>query len=125
MLRAPRAMQTADGWIVLAPTTGQQIKRAMVAAGLEDKLPDLRSQPDPIATSQLFFELLAPRLGDRTTAEWSAVFAEADVPASAVMTKAEHVEDEQVMHNAIYRTVPDPTLGMAPVTSARRSRRNS
>ena len=37
----------------------------------------------------------------------------ADVPASAVMTKAEHVEDEQVMHNAIYRTVPDPTLGMA------------
>ena len=42
-----------------------------VAAGLEDKLPDLRSQPDPIATSQLFFELLAPRLGDRTTAEWS------------------------------------------------------
>ena len=37
MLRAPRAMQTADGWLVLAPTTGQQIKRAMTAAGLEEQ----------------------------------------------------------------------------------------
>jgi crotonobetainyl-CoA:carnitine CoA-transferase CaiB-like acyl-CoA transferase len=113
MLRAPRAMQTSDGWIVLAPTTGQQIKRAMLAAGLEDKLADLRSQPDPIATSERFFELLALRLRDRTTGEWTAIFAEADVPASAVMTKAEHLDDEQVAHNAIYRTVPDPTLGTA------------
>ena len=113
MLRAPRAMETADGWLVLAPTTGQQIKRAMLAAGLEDKLTDLRSQPDPIATSERFFELLAPRLRDRTTAEWTTIFAEADVPASAVMTKADHLEDEQVAHNAIYRIVPDPTLGTA------------
>ena len=111
MLRAPRAMQTADGWIVLAPTTGQQIKRAMLAAGLEDKLTDLRSQPDPIATSERFFELLAPRLRDRPTADWSTAFADADVPASAVMNKAEHLDDEQVVHNAIYRVVPDPTLG--------------
>jgi crotonobetainyl-CoA:carnitine CoA-transferase CaiB-like acyl-CoA transferase len=111
MLRAPRAMRTADGWIVLAPTTGQQIKRAIVAAGLERRLAELRSQPDPIATSERFFELLAPRLNEHTTAEWTAIFAEADVPASAVMTKAEHIEDQQVVHNAIYRIVSDPMLG--------------
>jgi crotonobetainyl-CoA:carnitine CoA-transferase CaiB-like acyl-CoA transferase len=113
MLRAPRAMQTADGWIVLAPTTGQQIKRAMLAAGLDDMLADLRSQPDPIATSERFFELLAPRVRERTSAEWTATFADADVPASAVMSKAEHVEDEQVVHNAIYRVVSDPVVGNA------------
>jgi crotonobetainyl-CoA:carnitine CoA-transferase CaiB-like acyl-CoA transferase len=111
MLRAPRAMQTADGWLVVAPTSGQQVKRAVVAAGLEHKLGELRSQPDAIAVSELFFELVAPRVGERTTAEWTAIFAEADVPASAVMTKAEHLEDEQVAHNAIYRIVADPTMG--------------
>jgi len=111
MLRAPRAMQTADGWFVVAPTTGQQVKRAMIAAGLEDRLDELRSQPSPIAVSERFFELVAPRMVERTTAEWTAIFAEADVPASPVMTKAEHVDDEQVTHNAIYRTVADPALG--------------
>ena len=111
MLRAPRAMQTADGWFVVAPTTGQQVKRAMAAAGLEEQLGELRSQPNPIAVSERFFELIAPRMPEHTTAEWTAIFAEADVPASGVMTKAEHVDDAQVAHNAIYRTVTDPTLG--------------
>lgn len=111
MLRAPRAMRTADGWFVVAPTTGQQVKRAMIAAGLEHRLGELRSQPDPIAVSERFFELVAPCLTARTTAEWTAIFAAADVPASGVMTKADHIDDAQVVHNAIYRTVPDPTLG--------------
>jgi len=113
MLRAPKVMQAADGWIVVSPTTGQQIKRALIAAGLEDKLADLRSQPDPTAVSKRFFELMAPRVRERTLAEWAAAFAEADVPASAVMTKAEHLDDAQVVHNAIYRIVDDPVLGSA------------
>ena len=113
MLRAPRALETADGWIVLAPTTGQQIKRAMIAAGLEDQRAELRSQPDAIAVSHRFFELMAPRMMLRTAAEWAATFAEADVPASVVMTKAEHIDDAQVVHNAIYRVVDDATLGRA------------
>jgi len=83
----------------------------MIAAGLEHKIADLRSQPDAIAGSERFFELVSPRLRERATGEWTAIFAEADVPASAVMTKAEHIDDEQVVHNAIYRVVPDPTLG--------------
>ena len=111
MLRAPRALQAADGWIVVAPTTGRQLKRAMTAAGLEDKLDDLRSQPDPTSVSRRFFELMEPRVRERSVADWTAAFAEADVPASAVMTKAEHLDDAQVVHNAIYRIVDDPVLG--------------
>jgi crotonobetainyl-CoA:carnitine CoA-transferase CaiB-like acyl-CoA transferase len=117
MLRAPRAMRTADGWLVVSPTTGQQIKRAMIAAGLEDRIIELRSQPDTIAGSERFFELIAPRMSERTSAEWTSIFAEADVPASAVMTKAEHIDDEQVAHNMIYRIVSDPVTG-----SVRRTR---
>ena len=58
-----------------------------------------------------FFELFGDHLRSRTTAEWTAIFAEADVPCSAVMSTAEHLDDEQVVHNRMYRIVPDPTLG--------------
>ena len=33
------------------------------------------------------------------------------MPCSAVMSTAEHLDDEQVVHNRMYRIVPDPTLG--------------
>jgi crotonobetainyl-CoA:carnitine CoA-transferase CaiB-like acyl-CoA transferase len=108
MLSAPRTLPTADGWIVLAPVSGQQIKRALVAAGLGDLLDDMRSQPDPIAASHRFFELFGDHLRSRTSAEWAAVFAEADVPASAVMSLEQHLADEQVVHNGIYRTAELP-----------------
>jgi crotonobetainyl-CoA:carnitine CoA-transferase CaiB-like acyl-CoA transferase len=111
MLSAPRLLPTSDGWLVLAPVSGQQIKRALVAAGLEHAIDELRGQPDSIAGSRRFFELFGDHLRSRTTAEWTAIFAEADVPASAVKTTAEHVDDEQVVHNRTYRVVADPVLG--------------
>jgi crotonobetainyl-CoA:carnitine CoA-transferase CaiB-like acyl-CoA transferase len=83
----------------------------MIAVGLEAQLGELRSQPSPIAVSERFFELVAPRMVEHTTAEWTAIFAAADVPASTVMTKAEHIADTQVANNAIYRTFADPTSG--------------
>ena len=60
--------------------------------------------------SERFFELVGPRMLAHTTAEWSEIFAAADVPASAVMTKAEHIADVQVANNAIYRIVAE-TVG--------------
>ena len=74
-------------------------------------LDEMKSQPDPIAASRRFFQLFGDHLRSRTTAEWTEIFAEADVPCSAVMSTAEHLDDEQVVHNRMYRIVPDPTLG--------------
>lgn len=111
MLRAARPLPTADGWLVLAPVSGRQIKRAMIAAGLEHEIDDLKAQPDPLAGSERFFELMSDSLRGRTTAEWTEIFAAADVPASPVMSKAEHVVDPQAAHNAIYRISTDPVLG--------------
>ena len=111
MLGAPRPLPTADGWLVMAPVTGQQIKRALVAAGLATAMDELKALPDAVAASCRFFELLGDHLRGRSTAEWLAVFAEADVPASAVMTKAEHLADEQVAHQAVYRVVDEPRVG--------------
>jgi crotonobetainyl-CoA:carnitine CoA-transferase CaiB-like acyl-CoA transferase len=117
MLRAPRPLPTADGWVVLAPVSGQQIKRAIVAAGLEHALDDLKRQPDALAASRRFFALLDDHLRSRPTAEWMAVFAEADVPASAVMSKSEHLADVQVVHNETYRIADEP--GVGPVRRVR------
>ncbi len=103
MLRSPRPLPTSDGWIVLAPVSGHQIKRAMIAAGLEHAVADLKSQPDAVAAAERFFELFGDHLRNRTSAEWVAIFSAADVPASAVMTKADHLDDPQVAHNEIYR----------------------
>ena len=113
MLRAPRPLPTADGWIVLAPVSGAQLKRAMIAAGLESQLADLRAQADPIATSERFFELMGDHLAGKPTVEWVSIFGAADVPCSAVMSKAEHFDDEQVVHAATYRIVDDPAVGRA------------
>jgi crotonobetainyl-CoA:carnitine CoA-transferase CaiB-like acyl-CoA transferase len=110
-LRAPRPLATSDGWIVIAPVSGKQIKRALAAAGLEHALDELRTQTDPFAATELFYRLFDGALRGRSTAEWEAIFAEADVPAGAVMTKAEHIVDEQVVHNATYRIVDDPYAG--------------
>jgi crotonobetainyl-CoA:carnitine CoA-transferase CaiB-like acyl-CoA transferase len=117
MLGAPRPLPTADSWVVLAPVSGQQIKRALVAAGLEAAMAELKAQPDAVAASQRFFELFGDHLRSRTTAEWLAVFADADVPASAVMGKAEHLADEQVAHQAMYRIADEP--GVGPVRRVR------
>ena len=111
MLAAPRTLPTADGWVVLAPVSGQQIKRALTAAGLGSAIEELKAIADPVASSQRFFELFGDHLRTRTTDEWMRIFAEADVPASAVLSKAEHLEDEQVVHNRVYRVVDEPGVG--------------
>jgi crotonobetainyl-CoA:carnitine CoA-transferase CaiB-like acyl-CoA transferase len=117
MLDAPRTLATADGWVVLAPVSGQQIKRALTAAGLESSIDELKSIPDPVAASHRFFELFGDHLRARTTDEWMQIFADADVPASAVLTKAEHLDDPQIAHNGVYRVVDEP--GTGPVRRAR------
>jgi crotonobetainyl-CoA:carnitine CoA-transferase CaiB-like acyl-CoA transferase len=113
VLRSARPLQTGDGWIVIAPVTGRQVKRALEAVGLADQAPALRALTDPLAVSEQFFGLLDGHLAGRTTVEWMAVFAAADVPASPVMSKAEHLVDAQVVHNATYRVEPTVEGGRA------------
>jgi crotonobetainyl-CoA:carnitine CoA-transferase CaiB-like acyl-CoA transferase len=103
VLSSARPLQTADGWIVIAPVTGRQVKRALEAVGLADRAPALRTLSDPLAVSEQFFALLDGHLAGRTTAAWLDVFTAADVPAGPVMRIAEHLDDAQVAHNAIYR----------------------
>lgn len=110
-LRAPRALPTKDGAIVLAPVSGRQIKRALAAAGLGERAGHLRAVPNERVASELY-ELIGDRLKTRTTKAWVTIFEAADVPVSEVLTMSVHLEDPQVEHSKIYRIVDDPSIGL-------------
>jgi crotonobetainyl-CoA:carnitine CoA-transferase CaiB-like acyl-CoA transferase len=106
-MRANRVLPTSDGGIVISPVSGNQLKRALVAAGLEDRIEELKSIRDRTAMSSHFYQMMVPKLGTDTTENWVARFIQADVPVSAVFDMEEHISDPQVVHNRLYSLAVD------------------
>ncbi|MDQ2728621.1 MAG: CoA transferase [Actinomycetota bacterium] len=106
-----RPLRTEDGWLLVSPVSGKQLKRALAAAGRPDAVALLRAVEDARTMTSMFLGLLAEVLPSRPTAEWEQVFADADVPASAVLSVDDHVADHQLAHNATFRVTEDPILG--------------
>ena len=102
---------TADGHIVVAPSSGSHVRRACDAVGHPEWIGDLKTLRG--------FEQLAPELMARlasvtvseSTAHWVAAFELHDVPVAPVLDLDGHLEHPQVVHNAIYRTVEHHSLG--------------
>lgn len=106
-----KPFRTADSWLTLAPVSGKQMRSALAAIDKSDSWDELISRA---ATGDLldhFAEVMAPELAKKTTSEWERIFAEADVPASAVLTIEEHMASEQVVHNGTYDTINEPSVG--------------
>jgi crotonobetainyl-CoA:carnitine CoA-transferase CaiB-like acyl-CoA transferase len=106
-MRANRVLPTSDGGIVMSPVSGRQLKRALTAAGLEDRVEELKSIPDPTAMSSHFYQIMVDKLGTDTTENWVARFNQADVPVAAVFNMEEHFSDPQVVHNRLYSLAGD------------------
>jgi len=100
---------TAEGYVVLSPVSGRQVRRAMEAVGCGDKFGDVMSAPKTEVFA-VFAGAIAPTLLTNTAAHWEEVMIEADVPAAAVRTFVEHLADEQTLHNQTYRPVDDPSV---------------
>lgn len=104
-------IRTADGWIVVAPSTRNQVERACRAAGHPEWVEELAGLTD--------FRQLAPALMSRIegvtragpTAAWLAAFDAADVPAAPVLDLDAHLSDPQVAHNHTYGELDHPRLG--------------
>ena len=81
-----RPWPTRDGWMVVLPYTKEQYDRIFAAAGREDLLGDERyaTGRQRIANSGFLYDLVGRMLASRTTAEWLTFFREQDVPAGAV-----------------------------------------
>ena len=108
-LAARSNLRTADGWLILSPVSGKQVRAAMEAAGVGDRFGEVM-EADRAQTFQVFMGIIEPALAAKPAAEWETIFADADVPAARIRNFAEHIADEQTVHNRTYRTVADPNL---------------
>lgn len=101
---------TADGYIVVSPVSGRQLRRALEAVGRGDYFSRVMDSEKP-KILETFSACLAPELLHKSAEEWEQVFRSADVPAAAVRTFADHISDEQMAHNDTYREVEDRDVG--------------
>jgi crotonobetainyl-CoA:carnitine CoA-transferase CaiB-like acyl-CoA transferase len=101
----------ADGPLVIAPSSGRQIKAALDVVGHPEWQESLRDMPNRNTLMSLFTQKIRPVLKTATTAEWIRRFSEADVPVAPVLDRAEHLVDAQVVHNRIYQTYVHPEYG--------------
>jgi crotonobetainyl-CoA:carnitine CoA-transferase CaiB-like acyl-CoA transferase len=108
---AVRPLQTADGFLVVSPVSGDQLRALVGAVGHPEWADELRACRSPVDMIHRMNELLEGVLRDRSTASWLDAFAHADVPASSLLTPAEHLADKQVAFNELYYCIQDSTLG--------------
>jgi crotonobetainyl-CoA:carnitine CoA-transferase CaiB-like acyl-CoA transferase len=108
-----RPQRTRDGWISVLPYTRRNFEDVFTAGGRADLMDDerIRSARARIEHANSLYADVADIMTQRTTAEWLAFCAEAGVPASAVPTLDELIDDlpEDVHPRAgRYKVLPQP-----------------
>ncbi|MGH8998215.1 MAG: CaiB/BaiF CoA transferase family protein [Acidimicrobiia bacterium] len=114
---ANSVLPTRDGWILLAPTAGEHVKRSCEAAGHPEWVDELRSIRDTSALNPALMSRLASATVTGTTSHWVAAFEAADVPVAPALDLDGHLADPQVVSEGLYPQRDDPDLG--PVRFAR------
>ena len=115
-----RPLATADGWVLVVPMTADQIRRALRAAGIEDRFDQVIGVSDGLTLTRRFYSELEPVLRGGTTASWLAAMEAHDVPAAPCLTIDEHLADEQTVHNELYQVHEWPDwAGVGPMRQVR------
>jgi crotonobetainyl-CoA:carnitine CoA-transferase CaiB-like acyl-CoA transferase len=106
-----RPVRATDGWLMLVPLSGEQIRQCCHAVGHPEWIDDLRAAAPGVMTAMLFdlVESVTSISGD--TAHWLATFAGRDVPVAPCHTLDEHLADDQVRHNELYAIGETPGVG--------------
>jgi len=108
-----RPIATADGYICLSANTDAQAHAFFDAIGR----PELKTDPDfatvaaRTANTARYFALRAEALKARSTAEWLAIFAAADVPAMPYNRIADLLRDPQLRASGLVSDGEHPTEG--------------
>jgi crotonobetainyl-CoA:carnitine CoA-transferase CaiB-like acyl-CoA transferase len=108
--RGVRPVPTKDGWLMVNPVRGVQLKRALEAFGRAESIAELKKLDNSAATHR-FFVIAEEAAVARTTAEWLEIMAAHDVPAAPVFDFDAHYMDPQVVHNGTYTEIADPRFG--------------
>lgn len=110
-------VRTNDGYLVVAPSQGKQIKNACIACGHPEWVDELRHIRDYHELGPKLMALIESVTAGGSMMEWQSKFESHDVPVAPVFDLDQHLGDPQIVHNRLYGELDDPRLG--PVRFAR------
>lgn len=117
-IMAPTGLYRAsDGHIVIQVSNDHEWKRLSEAIDLRELADDERFSTNDarVENRALMNEMLNSKLLQRTRAEWIAIFHAVQVPAGAVNSVGEALDDPQVRANDMVIRMNHPKLGTIPV----------
>jgi crotonobetainyl-CoA:carnitine CoA-transferase CaiB-like acyl-CoA transferase len=108
-----RPYRTKDGYIGLMPYTNAHWRRFFTLAGRPELTADERFS-DPSSRSRNIEELygvLAEMVAGKSTAEWTELLAEADIPMTTVKSPEDLLADRHLAKTGFFRDEVHPTEG--------------
>jgi len=121
-----RPYRTLDGYIGLLPYTSSQWQRFFTLAGAPQFIDDARFA-DPAKRSEnidALYGVLAALVAKRSTAQWLALLADADIPMAPILSPDEVLEDPHLQAIGFFGESEHPSEGAVrtigiPVTFSR------
>ncbi|MFN8026684.1 MAG: CoA transferase [Acidimicrobiia bacterium] len=110
-----RPVPTRDGWMVIAMVTGRQIRDTVELLGHPEWAKELRAIPDQGDMVRELFDRVERVTATMATGDLLAALREIGVPCAPCLTIDEHLADEQVAHNGLYRIEEWPGYGRVRV----------
>jgi len=108
-----RPYRTKDGYIGLLPYTTEQWRRFFRVVGKPEYADD-PALTDPASRSRdigSWYRIMSEIIGERSTAEWMELFAEADIPIAPVRSLDEILADEQLHASGLLGEAVHPSEG--------------
>ena len=108
-----RPYRTKDGYIAVMPYTDAHWQRFFAIAGRPELAADARFA-DPASRSRnvrKLYRILAGLLEERSTAEWSELLREADIPMTRVMEPEDLLRDPHLEATGLFREEKHPSEG--------------
>jgi CoA:oxalate CoA-transferase len=117
-IMAPTGLyQVRDGHVVIQVSNDHEWQRLCSAIGVPDLAQDSRfiTNDARVQNRTAMDDVLNSKLSQRARAEWIAIFRASQVPAGAVNSVGEALDDPQVRANDMVVDMHHPRLGIIPV----------
>jgi crotonobetainyl-CoA:carnitine CoA-transferase CaiB-like acyl-CoA transferase len=111
-----QAFPTADGHLMLAVGNDAQFERFCDVAGAADLAtePRFATNAGRVQHREVLVPAVEALLRQRTTADWRAALAEAQVPCGPINDLAQVFAEPQVRHRGLRLDLPHPIAGRVP-----------
>jgi crotonobetainyl-CoA:carnitine CoA-transferase CaiB-like acyl-CoA transferase len=109
---------TKDGYMCVLPYTNRQWSRLFELVGMPEKMQEelFRDHTTRIDRIDEVYGFLADLLTTRTNAEWMAICAEANIPATPVLAMEDLADDPHLQAVGMFQTYEHPTEGRLRTT---------